>query len=143
MALEIILLIVGALGTYEGYRLTHTTLLYHDGVGPGWYLLFMAGLLLFCAIALAARKLVARGAVVEGEGIVALHKSSAGRAFFLLFLYAAGIFYIGYIAGSLLFFSVVQRVFGERSWVRCALIGAAITAGFWFIFSYLASVPLP
>ncbi len=142
MILEIMLLVVGALGTYEGFRLTHTSLLYHDAVGPGWYLLLMAGLLLICAIALLMRRLL-KSKALEGETVVALHKGSAGRAFVLLFLYGVAIIYLGYIAGSVLFFTSVQRVFGERSWLRCTLIGSAITASFWFVFSYLASVPLP
>jgi hypothetical protein len=38
---------------------------------------------------------------------------------------------------------LVQRIFGERSWLRCAAIGVSITACFYFVFSYLASVSLP
>lgn len=142
MILGIILLILGTLGTYEGIRLTRTTLLYADSVGPGWYLLLMAGLLLVCAIALLLRRFISRKAA-HGEVSISLHKGAAGRAFLLLFLYGVSIIYLGYVVGSILFFTLIQRIFGERSWLRCAVIGVSITACFYFVFSYLASVPLP
>jgi hypothetical protein len=142
MILEIIFLIVGALGTYEGVRLSRTTLLYADSVGPGWYLLVMAGLLLVCAIALLARRFIQRNAVL-GEVSVSLHRGAAGQAFLLLVIYGVAITYLGYVVGSLLFFTSIQRVFGERSWLRGAAIGISITACFYFVFSYLASVALP
>ncbi len=142
MILEIIFLIVGALGTYEGVRLSRTTLLYADSVGPGWYLLFMAGLLLVCALTLLARRFIRRKAA-QSEVSVSLHKGAAGLAFLLLVLYGAAITYLGYVVGSVLFFTSIQRVFGERSWLRSAAIGITITACFYFVFSYLASVALP
>jgi hypothetical protein len=142
MILEIILLIVGALGIYEGVRLTRTTLLYADSVGPGWYLLLMSCLLFVCAVAFVARR-VFGGDAAQGEVGISLHKGAAGRAFLLLFFYGVAIIQVGYVVSSVLFFTAIQRVFGERSWVRCAVIGASITACFYFVFSYLASVPLP
>ena len=142
MILEIIFLIVGALGTYEGVRLTHTNLLYADSVGPGWYLLFMAGVLFVCTIVLLVRRFIRRKAV-HGEASISLHKGAAGRAFLLLFLYGVAVTYLGYVVGSVLFFTLIQRIFGERSWLRSAAIGVSITACFYFVFSYLASVSLP
>ena len=142
MTLELLMLIIGLLGTYEGYRLTHTNLLYSDSVGPGWYLLFMAAILLICGIGLLSRR-ITKSKAIQGEVAVLLHKGAAGRAFLLLFAYTACISYLGYVISSILFFSVVQWIFGERSWVRSTAIGLSITACFWFIFSYLASVPLP
>ncbi|HSB72604.1 MAG TPA: tripartite tricarboxylate transporter TctB family protein [Candidatus Methylomirabilis sp.] len=142
MILEIIFLIAGTLGIYEGVRLTQTTLLYADSVGPGWYLLFMSCLLFVCAMALLVRRFIRRKAAQAEVGI-SLHKGAAGRAFLLLFLYGASVIYLGYVVGSVIFFTLVQRIFGERSWVRCAVIGVSITACFYFVFSYLASVPLP
>jgi len=142
MILEIIFLFVGALGTYEGVRLSRTTLLYADSVGPGWYLFLMSCLLFVCAMALLVRRFIRRKAA-QGEVSISLHKGAAGRAFLLLFLYGVSIIYLGYVVGSVIFFTLVQRTFGERSWLRCAAIGVSITACFYFVFSYLASVPLP
>jgi len=142
MTLEIILLVMAAAGIYEGARLSKSVLLFVDPVGPGWYLFFMSCLLFVCAIALLLRQFIRRKAA-HREVSLSLHKGPAGRAILLLFLYAFAITYLGYIIASAIFFIVVQRLFGERSWVRCAVIGVSITGGFYFAFSYLASMPLP
>jgi hypothetical protein len=142
MALEVILLILAAAGIYEGVRLSKSVLLFVDPVGPGWYLFFMSCLLFVCAIALLVRQFIRRKA---GQSTVSfsLHKGPAGRALILLLLYGVAIIYLGYVVASAMFFILVQRIFGERSWIRCAVIGLFITGCFYFVFSYLASMPLP
>jgi hypothetical protein len=142
MALEIILLVLATAGIYEGVRLSKSVLLFVDPVGPGWYLFFMSCILFVCAIALLVRQFIRRKA---GQNTVslALHKGPAGRALMLLLLYGVAIIYLGYIVASAIFFILVQRIFGERSWIRCAVIGLSITGCFYFVFSYLASMPLP
>lgn len=142
MTLEIILLVMATAGIYEGARLSNSALLFVDPVGPGWYLFFMSCLLFVCAIALLLRQFIRRKAG-HREVSLSLHKGPAGRAILLLFLYAFAITYLGYIIASTIFFILVQRLFGERSWIRCGVIGVSITGCFYFVFSYLASVPLP
>jgi hypothetical protein len=142
MMLEIILLAMSILGIYEGIRLSKTVLLFTDTVGPGWYLFFMSCLLFICAMALLVRKFIRRKTAPR-EITLSLHKGAAGRAILLLLLYAFAITFLGYIISSVIFFIVVQRLFGERSWVRCAVIGVSITGCFYFIFSYLAAMSLP
>jgi hypothetical protein len=142
MILEIILLVIAAAGLTEGARLSKSTLLFVDPVGPGWYLFFMSCLLFICATALLVRQFIRRKAG-HREVNLALHKGPAGRALILLLLYGVAATYLGYLFASALFFIVVQRIFGERSWPRCAMIGVSITACFYFVFSYLAGMPLP
>ncbi len=142
MTLEIILLVMSILGIVEGAKLSKTTLLFADSVGPGWYLFFMSCLLFICAIALLVRKFRKRKAA-HPEVSIALHRGAAGQALMLLILYGVAAMFLGYVIASLIFFILVQRIFGERSWVRCAVIGASITASFYFVFSYLAEMPLP
>ena len=142
MALEIILLILATAGLYEGMRLSKSVLLFVDPVGPGWYLFFMSGLLFICATALLAVKIIKRKAG-QREVSLALHKGPAGRALILLLLYGVAVTFLGYVPASAIFFRLVQRVFGERSWFRCTAIGVSITAGFYFVLSYLAGMPLP
>jgi hypothetical protein len=142
MALEIILLVLSAAGIYEGIRLSKSVLLFVDPVGPGWYLFFMSCLLFICATALLVKQIIARRAG-RHEVRLALHKGPAGRALILLLLYGVAIIHAGYIAASAIFFILVQRIFGERSWIRCTAIGVFITGCFYFVFSYLASMPLP
>ena len=142
MILEVIFLIIGAVGIYEGVRLTHTTLLYADAFGPGWYLFLMACLLFGCAMALSVRRFIRRKRA-QLEGSISMHKNAVGRAFLLLLLYGVSIMYVGYAVGSVVFFTVAQRIFGERSWARSTAIGVVITACFYIVFVYLAAVPLP
>ncbi len=142
MALEIILLVLAAAGIYEGVRLSKSVLLFVDPVGPGWYLFFMACLLFVCAIALLVRQFIRRKAGQRTAGL-ALHKGPAGRALVLLLLYGLAVMFLGYVIASAMFFIVVQRIFGERSWIRCTVIGVSITGCFYFVFSYLAGMPLP
>lgn len=142
MALEIILLVLATAGIYEGFRLSKSVLLFVDPVGPGWYLFFMSCLLFVCAIALLVKQFIRRKAGRHEVGL-ALHKGPAGRALILLLLYGVAIIYSGYVVASAIFFILVQRIFGERSWIRCTAIGVFITGCFYFVFSYLAAMPLP
>ncbi len=142
MILEIIMLVMAVVGIFEGIRLSKSVLLFADPVGPGWYLFSMSCLLLICALALFVRSFLRRKAG-QREVNLSLIKGFAGRAMFLLFLYGVAIIYLGYAVASAIFFVWVQRLFGERSWVRCTMIGAAITGCFYLVFSYLAHLPLP
>ncbi len=142
MELEIILLALAAAGIFEGLRLSKSVLLFVDPVGPGWYLFFMSCLLFVCTIALLVRHFISRNAGQRTAGL-SLHKGPAGRALILLLLYGVAVMFLGYVIASAAFFIVVQRIFGERSWIRCALIGVSITGCFYFLFSYLAGMPLP
>jgi putative tricarboxylic transport membrane protein len=142
MTLEIILLVMAVLGIYEGARLSKSVLLFVDPVGPGWYLFFMSCLLFICATALLAGKFIKRKAG-QREVSLSLHKGPAGQALILLLLYGVAVTYLGYVPASAVFFVLVQRIFGERSWLRCTVIGVSITGCFYFVFSYLAGMPLP
>ena len=142
MTLEIILLVMATLGIYEGARLRGAVLLFADSVGPGWYLILMSCLLFVCAIALLVRKFIRRKAG-QREVRLSLHKGAAGRALILLILYGVAIMFLGYVLASAIFFILIQRIFGERSWVRCAVIGVAVTGCFYFVFLYLGGLPMP
>jgi len=134
---------MAAVGVFEGIRLSKSVLLFADPVGPGWYLFFMSGLLFFCAVALLARTVRRRKAGLQGRVRLSLQKGLAGRAVLLLLLYGAAIVCLGYVIASAGFFVLVQRLFGERSWVRCAVTGVLMAGSFYLVFSYLANVPLP
>jgi hypothetical protein len=142
MILEIVLLAMATVGIFEGVRLSKSVLLFADPVGPGWYLFFMSCLLFICAMALLVRGFIRRKAGQHPVNL-SVHKGFAGRAVFLLFLYGLAITYLGYVIASAIFFVWIQRLFGERSWTRCTMIGVTIAGCFYLIFSYLANVPLP
>ena len=142
MAVEIIVAVMAILGIYEGIRLLNAVMLFSDPVGPGWYLLFISCLLFICAIALMVRKFIRRKAG-QREGSLSLHKGPAGRALFFMLLYGIAAMFLGYVPASAIFFILIQRIFGEQSWARCAVVGVSITGCFYFVFSYLAHMPLP
>ncbi len=142
MILEIILLVMAVVGIFEGIRLSKSVLLFADPVGPGWYLFFMSCLLFLCAMALFVRAF-RRHKAGQHQADLSLNKGFAGRVLFLLSVYGVAISYLGYTAASGVFFVWAQRLFGERSWIRCTMIGATITGCFYFVFSYLAHLPLP
>jgi hypothetical protein len=137
----ILLLFMAVVGLFEGARLAKATLLFDDPVGPGWYLFFMSGLLLVCGLALLARRI--RGKAVSQRVSLSVLKGPAGQSLLLLLFYTLAVFLFGYLIASLFFFILAQRSFGEQSWIRGAGVGAAITGGFYFVFSYLAGVPFP
>ena len=141
MILEIILLVMATAGIYEGARVSKTVLLMAEPVGPGWYLFLVSCLLFVNSIALLVRQFIRRKAG-HREVSFSLH-GPAGRAILLLLVYGFAIIFLGYIVASIIFFILAQRLFGERSWLRCAVIGVSITGCFYFVFSYLADIPLP
>jgi hypothetical protein len=142
MTLEIILLVMATVGIYEGVRLSNSVLLYADAVGPGWYLFLISCLLFICVIALLFRRFIRRKEA-HHEVSLSLHKGAAGQALIVLFLYGILAMYLGYAVATAVFFVLVQRIFGERSWVKCGVIGISITCCFYFVFSYLAGMALP
>lgn len=138
---SILLSALAILGIYEGARLAKVVLLFEDPVGPGWYLFFVSGTLLVCAITYFVREI--RHGVRARIEPFSLHRGAAGQALLLLLLYGIGVLLGGYLIASALFFILAQRIFGEKSWPKAVGIGLAITAAFYFGFSYLAGVPLP
>ncbi len=142
MTIEIILLVMAIAGIYEGAKVSKNILLFVDPVGPGRYLFLVACLLFVCTGALLVRQFIKRKASYR-EAKISLHRGPAGRALLLMLLYGFAIIYLGYIIASTIFFILAQRLFGERSWIRCVVIGISIMGCFYFVFSYLGGVPLP
>jgi Tripartite tricarboxylate transporter TctB family len=138
---NILLMVLAVVGIYEGVRLIGVPLLIDDPVGPGWYLLFMSILLFICACTLLMRR--ARSKTVSQTGGLSFLKGPAGQSFLLLLFYGLAALSAGYLIASALFFLLGQRVFGERSWARAAVLGLAMTGSFYLVFSRLAGVPLP
>jgi hypothetical protein len=138
---NILLMVLAVVGICEGIRLIGVPLLIDDPVGPGWYLLFMSILLFICAAALLMKR--ARRKTVSQSGGLSFLKGPAGQSFLLLLFYGLAALTTGYLIASALFFLLGQRVFGERSWARAAVLGLAMTGSFYLVFSRLAGVPLP
>ena len=137
---NILLLALAIVGIYEGARLAKVALLFDDPVGPGWYLFFLSALLLLCAVALVVRQVRRKTASLGGLSVL---KGPAGQSLLLLLFYALAASYAGYLISSVIFFVLAQRIFGERSWPRSAVLGLVITGSFYLVFSCFAGVPFP
>jgi putative tricarboxylic transport membrane protein len=142
MKLIVILLVMSIAGIYEGLRLSQSTLLFADPVGPGRYLFAISCLLFASAVALLVKYFTADRATRHELGISA-YTGPAGQCLLLLFLYGFAIDLFGYLVASVPFFILIQRLSGERSWIRCTVIGVVLTGSFYYTFSYLAGMPLP
>jgi hypothetical protein len=134
--------LLGAIGLYEGLRLSKQTLLWKDSVGPGWFLVVVAvGLLVVSAIQLV------RGDAYDPNAPAAKVAPPLwrGQPFWLIVAfvaYTAIAPYTGYAIASFLFFTCALKVSGVTTWTRSVLIGAVIAAVF-YAFCYGTEIPLP
>jgi hypothetical protein len=134
--------VLGAIGLYEGLRLSKQTLLWKDSVGPGWFLVVVAvGLLMVSAIQLF------RGDAHDAKAPTtkAAPPLWRGQPFWLMVAfvaYTAFVPYAGYVIASFLFFTCALKISGVTTWMRSVLIGAVIAAVF-YAFCYGTGIPLP
>jgi putative tricarboxylic transport membrane protein len=63
--------------------------------------------------------------------------------FALLLLYSAGISWAGYLISTFLFVLLGAFLMGERSWAKGILFSAAFSAGVFFLFVRVLTIPLP
>ena len=149
---EILLLVgMGSVGLFEGLRLTRRVLDKHEPIGPGGYVIFVAGILLVCGLIygikgflrLAAEKRSGRNekASVEGYSAMPLRRAIIPVAVFIAYVAALPI--LGYLASTACFFWLSMWTFGERSWIKCTLISIVLTAAFYVGFGIVAEVMLP
>jgi hypothetical protein len=75
----------------------------------------------------------------------AAHFWNGPAAFCILAMifYSFLILYIGYFMSTAAFLFVATRLFGEQSWVTSTLVASISGAVFWFVFIFLAKIPMP
>jgi putative tricarboxylic transport membrane protein len=61
----------------------------------------------------------------------------------LLLLYAVSLPWLGYFLATLLLVWMAARIMGERSFIRGVVISALFSAGVFFLFSRVLTIPLP
>ena len=61
----------------------------------------------------------------------------------VLLLYAISLPWLGYFLATFLLVFVAARIMGERSFIRGVVISAAFSAGVFFLFSRVLTIPLP
>jgi putative tricarboxylic transport membrane protein len=63
--------------------------------------------------------------------------------FFLLLLYSLAIPWMGYLFSTFIFVFITAFLMGERSWAKGAAISAVFSAGIFFLFVRVLTIPLP
>ncbi len=142
----LVLLIVGAGSIAEGLRLTRVDNVQFDRLGPGGYNIGIGSILIILGIAyfLKARK------KDEGDEKQAKQKAEEGRAsdrtqqrsytlmmvsiIAVMALYALLMNWIGYLLASAVFFVLINRVVGFRSWLSNLAASAVMTACYYVVF---------
>jgi putative tricarboxylic transport membrane protein len=61
----------------------------------------------------------------------------------LLLLYAISLPWLGYFLATFLLVWMAARIMGERSFIRGVVISAVFSAGVFFLFSRVLTIPLP
>ena len=63
--------------------------------------------------------------------------------FVLLLLYSAAIPWMGYLLSTFVFVFITAFLMGERSWAKGAMISVIFSAGIFFLFIRVLTIPLP
>ncbi len=136
----LILLVIGIVGVIESFRLNRVSAAADEAFGPGWYLLILSVLLIICGLYYLASTF--KGANKKTE---AAHFWNGPAAFCILAMifYSFLIPYVGYFIATAAFLLVATRLFGEQSWVTSTLVAGISGAVFWFVFIFLAKIPMP
>ena len=136
----LILTVIGIVGVIEGFRLNRVSAAADEAYGPGWYLILLSIVLITCGfyyfISTFKRLNKKTGAELSLYG-------PASFSIVAMIFYCFLLPYIGYFISTAAFLFLATRLFGEKSWVRSILIAGISGAVFWFVFIFLAEVPLP
>jgi hypothetical protein len=133
-------MLIGIVGIIDGLRLNRASAEAGDAYGPGWYLILLSLILLFCGLIYLVSSLK-RQADKEAPAFAWL--GPATFAIFAMILSCALLPYVGYFISTAAFLLVATRVFGESSWVKSVLLAGLAGVFFWFVFVYLAKIPMP
>ena len=136
----LILMIFGIVGVVEGLRLNQLSAEAGDAFGPGWYLIIISLVLIICGFYYLIPTFKGRNKKTEA---VFSWDGPASFAIAAMIVSCALLPYIGYFLSTAAFLLVATRLFGEQSWVRSILISGISGAVFWFVFVFLAQIPMP
>jgi putative tricarboxylic transport membrane protein len=141
-----VLLIIGLGSIVEGVRLIGVDNVQFDRLGPGGYNIGIGTILIILGIAYFLR-ITKREVKAEREakGKTGGDRVSAGnqqRSYTIMMvsiiatmaLYAFLINWIGYLLASAVFFFVINRVVGFRSWLSNLAVSAVMTACYYVVF---------
>jgi hypothetical protein len=139
----LILMIIGIVGVVDGLRLNGRSEEAGDAFGPGWYLIILSLVLIFCGFIYLASTFKRQDRKTEAAEEAFSWKGPASFAILAMILSCALLPYIGYFISTAAFILVCTRIFGEQSWVKSTVIAGVAGAVFWLVFVYLAQIPMP
>jgi hypothetical protein len=139
----LVLMIIGIVGVVDGLRLNGRSEEAGDAFGPGWYLIILSLILIFCGFIYLASTFKGRVQKTEAAAEAFSWKGPASFAIAAMILSCALLPYIGYFISTAAFILACTRIFGEQSWVKSILIAGISGAVFWGVFVYLAQMPMP
>lgn len=138
---------LASLGMGDAFRLSDkikTGSVLHEVVGPDLYLKIVSAVLMLCGLLLlvtrwiwtrrSARKIISR----ETDKTV-----QAGSVAIAYLMYVFAVPVLGYLLGSVFFFTVVLCLFGYRPWSKGVLLGLGMAGACYYFFAHLLRVPLP
>lgn len=136
----LILTVIGIVGILEGLSLNRLSAEAGDAFGPGWYLLILSLILMICGLYYLASTFKKANEKTETS---LSWKGPASFCILAMIFYSFLLPYIGYFISTAAFVFVGTRLFGERSWVKSTLLAGISGTVFWFVFIYLAHIPMP
>ena len=133
----IVILIFGAVYLTEGIRIPPAA--FGDPLGPRIFPTILGISMAACGAYLLIKP-EPRGAqpVLVGRSFVQVLILCA-----LLLLYAISLPWLGYLLATFLLVRMAALIMGERSFIRGLLISAAFSAGVFFLFTRVLTIPLP
>lgn len=136
----LILTIIGIVGIIEGLSLNRLSEEAGDAFGPGWYLIVLSFVLIICGL----YYLVSTFKELNKKTEAALVWNGPATFAIIAMIFSCVLLpYIGYFISTAAFIFVGTRLFGEQSWVRSILVAGISGAVFWFVFVFLAQIPMP
>ena len=146
---SILVIALACLGIFDAGRLGHLLRsghAYHDVVGPDRYLGAISVGLLICGTWSLASSLKSRGPRQNGKAAREARGTPANQVLLvvtLLVVYTLAIPTLGYFPATTIFFPIIYFIFGVRPWLKSIVMGLITTALVYFIFEYIAEMPLP
>lgn len=126
----------------EGWRLISErdpNVLY-DPLGPGWYIVAVAGCAALAGITYMVANLTGRPPkVAEREPVSLRLIGTVG----LSIMYALSIYAFGYFISTILYLVLQYRLMGVETWVKSAIYGVVTSIVLWLVFVYYSDIIFP
>ncbi len=134
---------IGIVGVIDGLRLNRLSEEAGDAFGPGWYLILLSLVLIICGFYSLMTTYKGQARKTEPPEEAFPWKGPATFAIVAMILSCVLLPYIGYFLSTTAFLLATTRLFGEKSWIKSALVAGVSGAVFWLFFVYLAKIPMP